>query len=65
MRSQGSIGSYSKTVQTINFEAQISSQTPFGEYSVSMRNRAGSRRFLIGGLTVERFPNLWYASSLN
>lgn len=65
MRSKAAVNSYSKTVQTLSFDAHVSSQTPLGEYSVSVRTRAGSRRFLIGGLTVERFPNLWYTSSLN
>src|SRR4029079_3785360 len=65
MRSKGGLSSYSKMVRTLSFDAQISSQAPLGESSVSLRNRSGGRRFLIGGLTVEKFPNLWYSSSLN
>lgn len=52
-------GSYSKDIKTFGFEAAISPDALPGEYSVALRSPTGERRFLIGALTVEKFPNFW------
>jgi len=52
-------GNFADHVKAVGFELSIASNAPEGEYSLSLRNASGERRFLIGGVTVERFPNLW------
>ena len=52
-------GSYSKDIKTFGFEAAISPDALPGEYSIALRSPTGDRRFLIGALTVEKFPNFW------
>lgn len=54
-----SLGDFGSGIRTIGFEAAVSAETPPGEYSLVIRNPAGERRFLIGGLTVEKYPNFW------
>jgi len=52
-------GNFSKEIRTLGFEAAISPDAPAGEYSISLRSPNGERRVLIGGLTIEKFPNFW------
>lgn len=52
-------GNFANHVKAVGFEVSIASSAPDGEYSLAFRNNAGERRFLIGGVTVEKFPNLW------
>ena len=56
-------GTYGNGVRTLGFQVSISSDTPAGEYSLLIRNEAGSRRYLIGGITVEKFPNFWSSAA--
>lgn len=64
IQARRSFGSFSKEIRTLGFEAGISPNTPAGEYSLSVRTKSGFRRFLIGGLTVEKYPNLWSIATL-
>jgi hypothetical protein len=57
-------GIFSRDIKTLGFEAAISPEAPVGEYSISLRSATGNRRFLIGGITVERFPNFWTTGSI-
>jgi len=52
-------GNFADHIKAVGFEVSIASSAPDGEYSISLRTSSGDRRFLIGGITVEKFPNLW------
>jgi hypothetical protein len=52
-------GSFGSGIRTLGFDVSVTSDTPPGEYSLLVRSPSGERRFLIGGLTVDAFPNLW------
>jgi hypothetical protein len=54
-----STGDFANGVSTVDFFANVAAEAPEGEYSVYLKNAGGSRRFVIGGLTVEKFANLW------
>jgi len=58
------MGTYSKALKTFGFDAAISPDAPAGEYSIALRSSTGERRFLIGALTVEKFPNFWSIATL-
>ena len=57
-------GNFSKDIRTLGFETSIAPNTPLGEYSICVTTRTGFRRYLIGGLTVEKFPNVWSIATL-
>ena len=65
IQSRSTSSVYSKDIRTFGFQAEVATDAPLGEYSVSIRNASGQRRFLIGGLSVEKFPNLWSLPVLN
>jgi hypothetical protein len=52
-------GIFSKDIRTLGFETTIAPNTPLGEYSICASTKSGFRRYLIGGLTVEKYPNVW------
>ena len=52
-------GNFANHIRTLGFEVSVSPTAPNGEYSVALRSASGERRFLIGGITVEKFPNFW------
>ena len=54
-----SSGNFANHVRTVQFQLSVASNAPIGEYSLALRTPTGERRFLIGGITVERFPNFW------
>jgi hypothetical protein len=57
--SQTFAGNFADHIRAVGFDVSVASNAPEGEYSLSLRNSSGERRFLIGGITVERFQNLW------
>ena len=62
---QGRIGGmFANDIRTLGFETAIAPNTPLGEYSICASTKSGFRRYLIGGLTVEKFPNLWSIATL-
>jgi len=52
-------GFFSNRIKTVGFDVSIASNTPPGDYSLFMRSSSGEKRFIIGGLTVEKFTNFW------
>jgi hypothetical protein len=52
-------GNFGDHIRTLGFDIMIAPATPVGEYSLALRSASGERRFLIGGVTVEKFPNFW------
>jgi Carboxypeptidase regulatory-like domain/Matrixin len=50
---------YGNGVTTVGFYASTASEIPSGEYSLFIQSESGARRYIIGGLTVEKFPNFW------
>lgn len=50
---------YGDGLSVISFEVIVTPGTPPGEYSVSVASDTGERRTIIGGLTIEEFPNPW------
>jgi hypothetical protein len=52
-------GNFSNHIRAIGFDVSVASGAPMGEYSLALRSASGERRFLIGGITVEKFPNFW------
>ena len=54
-----SFGNFGNGITTLGFYAAVAPDAPTGEYSLFVQNETGARRYLIGGLTVEKFPNLW------
>ena len=50
---------FANHIRTVQFEVSVASDAPVGEYSLAIRTSSGERRFLIGGITVEKFPNFW------
>ena len=50
---------YGDGLSVISFEVIVRPGTPPGEYSVSVESDTGERRTIIGGLTIEEFPNPW------
>jgi len=59
IRPRTTLGNFSKDIRTLGFEADISPEAPTGEYSISLRSPNSERHVLIGGLTIEKFPNFW------
>jgi hypothetical protein len=57
-------GIFSKDIRTLGFETAIAPNTPLGEYSICASTKSGFRRYLIGSLTVEKFPNVWSVATL-
>lgn len=49
---------------TLGFSVSAAPETPVGEYSLFVQFETGARRYLIGGLTVEKYPNFWTVSPL-
>jgi len=58
-----SLGSFGNGITTLGFYANVSADTPNGDYSVFVKTSSGARRYLIGSLSVEKFPNLWSTSN--
>jgi len=58
-----SLGSFGNGITTLGFYANVSADTPNGDYSVFVKTSSGARRYLVGGLSVEKFPNLWSTSN--
>jgi hypothetical protein len=56
-------GTYGTGIGTLGFEVSVSAEAQPGEYSLLIRNETGARRYLIGALTVERFPNFWSSAA--
>jgi len=52
-------GYFSNRIKTVGFDVSIAANTPVGEYSLFVRSSSGEKRFIIGGLTVEKFANFW------
>ena len=52
-------GNFGDHIRTLGFDVLVVPTAPAGEYSLALRSASGERRFLIGGITVEKFPNFW------
>ncbi len=48
---------YGSDVSVVSFEIQITADAPLGEYSLFVKSPNGTRHFLVGGLTIEKFVN--------
>lgn len=59
VRTNPAHGSLMNGPTTLGFYVSAAPETPAGEYSVFVRFENGARRYLIGGITVEKFPNFW------
>lgn len=55
--------SFTEALDTLGFEVMVAGDAAPGEYSLFIRSETGERRYLIGGLTVEKFSNLWSISN--
>ncbi len=55
---------YGDNLSTVSFEIMVNSKTMNGEYSFSVLNQNDSVEYVVGGLTVENFSNLWSSSLL-
>jgi hypothetical protein len=58
-----SVANFGNGISTLDFYATVSPDAPNGDYSLFVQTASGARRYLIGGLTVEKFPNLWSAAA--
>ncbi|HEX6125909.1 MAG TPA: matrixin family metalloprotease [Pyrinomonadaceae bacterium] len=54
---------YGPDLSVISFELKVKSRTAKGEYSIFAESQRGDRRVIIGGLTVDDFPNPWQTFS--
>jgi len=52
-------GNFANHIRTLGFDVSIAPDARAGEYSLALRSTSGERRFLIGGITVEKFLNFW------
>lgn len=50
---------YGSEVSVVSFEIKINADAPSGEYSLFVQSQNDSKRFLVGGLTIENFVNPW------
>jgi hypothetical protein len=50
---------FANHIRTLGFDVSIAPNTPVGEYSLALRSASGERRFVIGGISVENYPNFW------
>jgi hypothetical protein len=55
---------YGDSLSTVSFEIMVNSKTLNGEYSFSVLNQNDSVEYVVGGLTVENYSNLWSSSLL-
>ncbi len=55
---------YGSEVSVVSFEIKIDADAPAGEYSLFIQSQNDSKRFLVGGLTVENFVNPWSSYAL-
>jgi hypothetical protein len=46
---------YGAEISVLSFEIKIDSDAPIGEYSLFVQSQNDSKRFLVGGITVEKF----------
>lgn len=52
-------GNFANHIRTLGFDVSIAPNAPAGEYSLALRSASGERRFVIGGISVEKYPNFW------
>lgn len=50
---------YGPGISVLSFELKVDTDTPVGEYSLFVQSQNDSKRFLVGGLTIETFVNPW------
>ncbi len=50
---------FGSEISVIGFEVKVNSKTPFGQYSFQVKKQNGGSQHFIGGLTVEKFQNVW------
>lgn len=55
---------YGENISVFSFEIKIETDIAPGEYSVSLEDEKGSKRFIVGGVTVDSFVNPWNSSFL-
>lgn len=59
VRNSPTRGTYANGLETLGFYVSAAPETPIGEYSIFVEFETGVRRYVIGGLTVETYPNFW------
>lgn len=64
VESRSFAGNFSNHIRTVGIEVTIAPNAPAGDYSLALRTPSGERRFIIGGLTIEKFPNFWSSGVL-
>jgi hypothetical protein len=55
---------YGSEISVISFEIKIDNDAPTGDYSLFVQSQNDSKRFLVGGLTIENFVNPWSSYAL-
>lgn len=50
---------FGERLSVLSFAVEVASDTPPGDYSIFAESGIGERRYAIGALTIEGFPNLW------
>lgn len=50
---------FGSEVSVVTFDVRIDERTPAGDYSVFLSSKAGAKRYIVGGLTVEEYLNPW------
>ncbi len=50
---------YQKDVSVVSFELELSENTPFGEYSIQVKNQRENTSYIVGGITVGKLVNPW------
>jgi hypothetical protein len=53
---------YEENLSVFSFEIKVDSKTPNGDYGFSVQDQNDSIDYIVGGLTVENYSNLWNIS---
>lgn len=50
---------FGSEISVVGFEVKVNPKTPFGQYSFLVKKQNGAGQYFVGGLTIEKFPNVW------
>ena len=50
---------YGEDISVVSLEVRVSARAQKGEYTIFAESDRGTRRALIGGLTIDNFNNPW------
>jgi hypothetical protein len=53
---------YGENLSVLGFHVKVDSKIPFGEYSLYFESGNGSKSYILGGLTIEKFENASFKS---